>query len=242
MRRNVMLAIPLVLGLLGPSARAQEPTKTTPEEPKKTTAETPAKPAAETPKKASLLEPGSPSMNQVAPPVFKVKFQTSKGDFVMTVHRDWAPKGADRFYNLVKGGFYNDLRFFRVIQGFMVQFGISGDPKVSEAWRAAKIQDDPVKQKNTRGFVSYAMAGPNTRTTQLFVNFADNSRLDAMGFSPFAEVTSGMDVVDQIYSGYGEGAPRGDGPDQGRVQAEGNAYLDKDFPKLDKLIKASLAD
>jgi peptidyl-prolyl cis-trans isomerase A (cyclophilin A) len=242
MRRNVMFAIPLVLGLLATGARAQESKSALSEEPKKTTAQSAAKPATDAAKKPSLLEPGSPSMNQVAPPVFKVKFQTSKGDFVMTVHRDWAPKGADRFFNLVKAGYYNDLRFFRVIEGFMVQFGISGDPKLNETWRAAKIQDDPVKQKNVRGFVSYAMAGPNTRTTQLFINFADNSRLDGMGFSPFAEVTSGMDVVDAIYSGYGEGAPRGSGPDQGRLQEEGNAYLDKDFPKLDKIIKASITD
>jgi peptidyl-prolyl cis-trans isomerase A (cyclophilin A) len=243
MRRNVMLAIPLALVLLAPLARAQDPKKALTEDTKKSTVESATKPAAEAPKKSPLFEPGSPLMNQVAPPVFKVKFQTTKGDFVMTVHRDWAPKGADHFYNLVKAGYYNDLRFFRVIDGFMVQFGISGDPKLNETWRAAKIQDDPVKQKNLRGFVSYAMAGANTRTTQLFINFANNSAsLDAGGFSPFAEVTTGMDVVDEIYSGYGEGAPRGAGPEQGRIQAEGNAYLDKEFPKLDKIIKASVTD
>lgn len=244
MRRNVLLATPFLLGLLATGACAEEPQKAP--QPAKTAAQpvtaATAEPAAESASKSPLFEPGSKLMNQVAPSSFKVKFQTSKGNFVMTVHRDWAPKGADRFYNLVKAGFYNDLRFFRVIDGFMVQFGIAGDPKLNEVWRAAKIQDDPVKQKNLRGFVSYAMAGPNTRTTQLFINFGDNSRLDSMGFSPFAEVTSGMEVVDEIYSGYGEGAPRGSGPDQGRIQAEGNAYLDKEFPKLDKIIKASITD
>jgi len=236
MRRNVMLAIPLALALLAPGCRAEEPKQALTGDTQKTAVEAAAKPAADAAKKSPLLEPGSPLMNQVAPSVFKVKFQTSKGDFVMTVHRDWAPKGADRFFNLVKAGYYNDLRFFRVIDGFMVQFGLAGDPQLSAPWRAAKIQDDPVKQKNMRGFVTYAMAGPNTRTTQLFINYGDNSRLDKDGFSPFAEVTSGMDVVDEIYSGYGER------PDQGRIQAEGNAYLDKEFPKLDKIIKASVTD
>jgi peptidyl-prolyl cis-trans isomerase A (cyclophilin A) len=237
MRRHVLLAIPLALGLCAAGAHAQEAKQAPAEKTPPAAAVAPAKPAAEATSKPYLLDPRSPKMNQIAPPVFKVKCQTSKGDFVMTVHRDWAPKGADRFYNLVQAGYYNDLRFFRVINGFMVQFGISGDPKLNDTWRPARIQDDPVKQKNARGFVSYAMAGPNTRTTQLFINFEDNSRsLDAGGFSPFAEVTTGMDVVDQIYAGYGER------PEQGRIQAEGNEYLDQEFPKLDKLIKTSVID
>jgi peptidyl-prolyl cis-trans isomerase A (cyclophilin A) len=183
----------------------------------------------------------NPSLaNEKAPETFKVKFNTTKGAVVIEATRAWAPLGADRFYNLVKAGYFTDIAFFRVIDGFMAQFGIHGDPAVSAAWRPARIQDDPVKQSNARGYISYAMAGPNTRTTQFFINFGDNSQLDSMGFSPFARVTEGMDVVDSIYSGYGEGAPRGMGPDQGRVQLQGNAYLQKDFPKLDYIKSAEL--
>lgn len=187
-----------------------------------------------------LSDPKSPEMNQTAPDVFKAKFETSKGDFVIEVHREWAPLGADRFYNLVNNGFYDDCRFFRVISGFMAQFGISGDPAISEVWREAKIKDDPVVESNKRGYVSYAMAGPDTRTSQLFINYGDNSRLDSMGFSPFGKVTKGMDIVDKLYSGYGEGAPRGKGPHQGQIQARGNEYLNADFPKLDNIKKASI--
>src|ERR1700752_2709378 len=179
-------------------------------------------------------------LTEQAPATYKVKFDTSKGQFVVEITRAWAPKGADRFYNLVKNGFYDNVRFFRVISGFMVQFGINGDPKVSAPWRTAQIKDDPVKQSNKRGFVSFAMAGPNTRTTQVFINFGDNSRLDGMGFSAFGQVTTGMNVVDALYSGYGEGAPNGRGPDQGRIQREGNAYLTKDFPNLDYVRKATI--
>src|SRR5579872_5971484 len=177
---------------------------------------------------------GDPSaFTEKAPATYKVKFDTSKGPFVITVHRDWAPKGAERFYNLVKAGFYDDVRFFRVIDGFMAQIGMNGNPDVQAAWDRARLTDDPVKESNKRGFVTFATAGPNTRTTQFFINFKDNASLDRQGFAPFGEVTSGMDVVDQLYSGYGEGAPRGRGPDQGRIRSEGNAYLSKNFPKLD---------
>jgi peptidyl-prolyl cis-trans isomerase A (cyclophilin A) len=188
---------------------------------------------------ASLKNPAA--LKETAPDVFKARFDTSAGPFVVEVHREWAPQGADRFYNLVKNGFYDDARFFRVITGFMVQFGISGDPAVSAAWRPAMLPRDPVKQSNRRGYITYAMgASPDTRTTQVFINFADNSNLDSMGFAPFGRVVSGMDVVDKIFSGYGEGAPRGRGPEQGRLQAEGNAYLNKDFPKLDYIKKATI--
>ena len=173
-----------------------------------------------------------------APENFKVKFNTTKGDFTLEVTRAWAPLGADRFYNLVKAGFFTDLAFFRVIEGFMVQFGIFGDPAVATAWRGARIKDDPVAQSNKKGYISYAMAGPDTRTTQFFINYGNNTNLDASGFSPFGKVTAGMDVVESIYSGYGEGAPNGMGPDQGRVQMQGNAYLKKDFPKLDYIKSA----
>jgi peptidyl-prolyl cis-trans isomerase A (cyclophilin A) len=156
------------------------------------------------------------------------------------VHRDWAPNGADRFYNLVKNGFYNDARFFRVISDFMVQFGINGDPALNRVWQAARIPDDAVKGSNTRGTITFATAGPNTRTTQVFINFGNNASLDSQGFAPFGKVTSGMEVVDKIYGGYGEGAPSGKGPDQGRTQAEGNAYLTKTFPKLDYIKTATI--
>jgi peptidyl-prolyl cis-trans isomerase A (cyclophilin A) len=180
------------------------------------------------------------SLNEKAPATYKVKFDTSKGSFVVEVHRDWAPNGADRFYNLVKNGFYNDARFFRVISGFMVQFGINGNPQISKVWRDANIKDDPVKASNKRGMITFATAGPDTRTTQVFVNFGDNAGLDDQGFAPFGQVISGMEVVDALYAEYGEGAPQGGGPDQGLVQSQGNAYLKKDFPKLDYIKTARI--
>jgi peptidyl-prolyl cis-trans isomerase A (cyclophilin A) len=184
----------------------------------------------------SLLNPAS--LNEKAPAVYKVKFTTTKGVFVVQVTRAWAPLGADRLYNLVKYGFFTDASFFRVIPGFMVQFGINAKPAVNAAWQPATISDDPVIQSNKRGYLSFATGGPNTRTTQVFINFADNSRLDSTGFSPFGQVIEGMEVVDMLYSGYGEGAPNGSGPEQGRIQAEGKAYLDKAFPKLESIKSA----
>jgi peptidyl-prolyl cis-trans isomerase A (cyclophilin A) len=183
------------------------------------------------------------ALNETAPETFRAKFETSKGDFVIEVNRAWAPNGADRFYNLVKNGYYDEVRFFRVLGGpnpFMAQFGIHGDPAVSAVWRGARIPDDPVKGSNTRGMVTFATAGPNTRTTQLFVNYKDNSFLDGQGFSPFGKVVEGMEVVDNLYSGYGEGAPRGAGPDQNKLQNEGNAYLAEKFSKLEHIKKAVL--
>ena len=190
---------------------------------------------------ASAQNLSNPSaLREQAPPVYKAKFDTTKGTFVVEVHRDWAPNGADRFYNLVKNGFYDNVRFFRVISGFMVQFGIHGDSKVSAPWREAQLKDDPVKQSNKRGYITYAMAGPNTRTSQVFINFGDNASLDSQGFSPFGRVVSGMEVVDKLNAEYGEGAPRGRGPDQSRMQMEGNAYLTKDFGRLDYVTKATI--
>ena len=157
--------------------------------------------------------------------------------------RDWAPNGADRFYNLVKIGYFKDIAFFRNIDGFMVQFGIHGDPAVNAKWREANIKDDTVKKSNTVGYVTYAQSGrPNSRSTQFFVNFGDNANLDGMRFAPFGKVVEGMDVVKSLYNGYGEGAPRGKGPDQGRIQEEGNAYLKKDFPKLDYIKSATIVE
>jgi peptidyl-prolyl cis-trans isomerase A (cyclophilin A) len=188
--------------------------------------------------KAGLKNPAA--LKEQAPVVYKARFDTSAGAFVIEVHRDWAPNGADRFYNLVKNGFFDDCRFFRVLSGFMAQFGINGDPAVQSAWRSANISDDPVKQSNGRGYVTFATAGPNTRTTQVFISFGNNSGLDGQGFSPFGKVISGMDVVDKLYSGYGEGAPAGGGPNQGSIQMQGNAYLEKSFPKLDYVKKATI--
>ncbi len=185
-----------------------------------------------------LLAPDS--LTETAPDVFRASFETSRGNFVVEVHRDWSPNGADRFYNLVANGYYDNVRFFRVIAGFMAQFGIHGDTAVSAAWRSHRIDDDSVKQSNTRGFVSYAMGGPNTRTTQVFINYVDNSRLDGMGFSPFGQVVEGMEVVDSLYSGYGESKPRGRGPEQRKIQDEGNAYLKRDFQHLDFVRTATI--
>src|SRR5215467_4494490 len=154
-------------------------------------------------------------LREQAPATYKARFDTTKGVFVIEVTRAWAPKGADRFYNLVKNGFYDNVRFFRVISGFMVQFGINGDPGIMAKWRTAQIGDDPVTQSNKRGMITFATAGPNTRTSQVFINFGDNTNLDGMGFAPFGRVVSGMNVVDSLYAEYGEGAPRGRGPDQG---------------------------
>ena len=175
------------------------------------------------------------ALKERAPAIYKVNFDTSAGVFEVEVHTDWAPNGADRFYNLVKNGYYDGCRFFRVVPGFMVQFGINGNPAIQGNWENANIPDEPVKQGNTRGFISFAKSSaPNSRTTQVFINFKDNSALNRQGFAPFGKVTSGMEIVDKIYSAYGQR------PDQGRIQAEGNAYLTKNFPKLDYIKKATI--
>ena len=183
---------------------------------------------------ASLLNPAS--LKAKAPDVFKAEFATTKGDFVVEVHRDWAPIGADRFYNLVKSGFFNDASFFRVVPNFVVQFGMSAKPAVSKAWENANLRDDPVKESNKRSYLCFAAtSAPNSRTTQVFINLRDNTNLDASGFAPFGMVVEGMDVVDKLYSGYGD-----NGPQQGRISAEGKAYLDKSFPKLDSIKTAKV--
>jgi cyclophilin family peptidyl-prolyl cis-trans isomerase len=175
---------------------------------------------------------------ETAPATFRARFTTSRGDFVVLVHRDWAPIGADRFYNLVKAGFYDDARVYRVLKGFMVQFGLNGDPLVNAQWKNRVLVDDPVTQSNRRGRVTFAKGGPTSRTTEVFVNDRDNTALDAQGFAPFGEVVEGMELVDAFYAGYGDGPPRGQGPWQAQVQARGNAYLDASFPKLDHIEKA----
>ena len=184
--------------------------------------------------------PADPAFAAQAPDSFRARFSTTKGDFVIAVHRAWAPLGADRFYNLVRSGYYDGVRFFRVMPGFMAQFGIHGDTAVTTAWRERRIADDPVRRTNLRGMVTFATAGPGTRTTQIFINYGNNDRLDAMGFAPFGEVVEGMEVVEALYGGYGEGAPRGRGPDQFRLNVEGEKYLARQFPKLDKINKATI--
>jgi peptidyl-prolyl cis-trans isomerase A (cyclophilin A) len=190
---------------------------------------------------AALLLAGCSSSNTSAaddsvkaPPEYKVKFDTSKGVFVVQVHRDWAPLGSDRFYQLVKSNFYDEARFFRVLPGFVVQWGIAKDPKVTAEWRDKRITDDPVKETNRPGTITFATSGANTRTTQLFINLGANGRLDSMGFSPFGEVIEGMDVVASLYSGYGEQ------PDQSLIESQGNAYLESAFPNLDYIKTARI--
>jgi peptidyl-prolyl cis-trans isomerase A (cyclophilin A) len=182
---------------------------------------------------------GQESAPKKAPAVFKAKFETTKGDFIIEVHRDWAARGADRFYELVSSGFYDDCKFFRVMKGFMVQFGIHGDPKVAAKWLKATIKDDIVVKSNKRGFVTYAKAGPNSRTTQVFINYADkNKTLDSQGFAPFGEVIEGMEVVDSLYSKY-DNEPS---DHQEQIQKQGNAFLNANYPKLDGITKATILE
>lgn len=232
------------------SANAQSTTKpatTTPTQ----TKPAPAKPAATTPTTqkpatakpaTTTAKPAAPNaalrtpakLKDIAPATFRANFETSGGVFVVEVTRAWAPKGADRFYNLVKYGYLDGTRFFRVVPNFMVQFGISGDPKLNAVWSEANISDDPVTQSNKRGYITFATRGPNTRTTQLFINFKDNAGLDGQGFAPFGQVVSGMEVVDKINAEYGES------PNQGLIQTQGNAYLTKAFPRLDFIKRATI--
>ncbi len=180
----------------------------------------------------ALLKPAT--LNEKSPDSFDVEFTTTKGTFTVKVTRAWAPLGADRFYNLVKHNFFDDAAFFRIVPNFIVQFGLSADPKVSSVWRSANFPDDPVTQSNKPGTITFATAGPNTRTTQLFINFGNNGFLDGQGFSPFGQVTKGMDIVQKLYSGYGER------PDQGAISSQGKAYLDKSFPNLDRITSAKI--
>jgi peptidyl-prolyl cis-trans isomerase A (cyclophilin A) len=217
--KSLLSILPLCAILLAPAPSPAQATATHP----KTASPRPAAAASRT----SLLHPAL--LTAKAPADFKVRFTTTAGDFVVEVHRDWAPLGADRFYNLVRHGYFTNASFFRVVPNFVVQFGLNADPAVNKAWEDAKIQDDPVKQTNSRGRLVFATAGPGTRTTQLFINFADNGRLDGMGFAPFGEVIEGMDVVDKIYPGYGEQ------PSQDLITSQGDVYISKSFPNIDKI-------
>ena len=203
---RVLTALALTAGLLSPVAAAAQP---------------------------SLKNPAS--LTETAPATYKVRLDTTAGPVVIQVTRAWAPLGADRFYNLVKNGFYDDVRFFRVIPGFMAQGGMSGDPAIQKIWGRNNINDDPVKQSNKRGFVTFAKTGaPNSRSTQIFINYGDNSNLDPQGFAPFGQVVSGMEAVDK-FGTYGKNVP-----DQGMITAEGNAYLQRDYPKLTVIKKATI--
>jgi peptidyl-prolyl cis-trans isomerase A (cyclophilin A) len=225
---RVLFLLPIVCGAL----LAQTPAPKVP-------AKAPAKaaPAAVNPR---LMHPELAKAK--APDLYRVKFTTAKGDFVVEVHRDYAPNGADRFYNLVRAGYFVGDGFYRMVPGIFVQFGVNGNPAATKAWSGAKIQDDPVKQHNTPGSVTFAMGGPNTRTTQIFINFQDNSsQLDAGGFAPIGTVSEGFDVVKNLYSGYGEMQEMGGGgPSQRLYSEEGKAYLDKSFPLIDKIVSATV--
>lgn len=188
---------------------------------------------------SALVNPKHKLWSKTAPDIFRARFETSKGDFIVEAHRAWAPHGVDRFYNLVRAGFFDDSRFFRVRAGVIAQFGIPGDPAIAAVWKGQAIPDDPVRQSNKRGSIAYAMTGPNARTTQLYINLGDNSRLDAERFAPIGKVIEGMGVVDKLYAGYGEESGGGmRGGKQGNIFERGNAYLDREYPKLDRLVRA----
>jgi peptidyl-prolyl cis-trans isomerase A (cyclophilin A) len=176
------------------------------------------------------------------PDIYRAALDTSEGAVVIEVVKAWAPEGAERFYRLLQQRYYDGARFFRVVPGFVVQFGIAGDPAVSARWRNMNMKDDPVKESNRRGTVTFATSGPNSRTTQVFFNLADNSRLDNQGFAPFGKVVEGMDVVDRFYAGYRDAPPRGEGPDQALIEAQGNEYLIRQFPRLDYIKTARILD
>jgi peptidyl-prolyl cis-trans isomerase A (cyclophilin A) len=200
----------------------------------------PAKPAAAGATNSKLLNPAA--LTAPAPAEFDVKFTTTEGVIMLHITKAWAPHGADRFYNLVRSGFFTDVAFYRVIDGFMAQFGVSPDPAVTRAWTGHDIKDDKVMESNKRGRLTFAATGaPNSRGTQLFINFKDNGRLDAMGFAPIGEVTEGMDVVDKLYSGYGDTAEQGSGgPSSRRLDNEGKPYLDRNFPKISRILSARI--
>jgi peptidyl-prolyl cis-trans isomerase A (cyclophilin A) len=208
-----LAALALLVSAVGASAQSTAPMKTP----------------------AALKNPAA--LKATAPAKYKAQFETTKGIFVVDVTRAWSPNGADRFYNLVKNGFFDGVKFFRVVPNFVVQFGIHGDPTIASKWLESNIQDDKVVESNKRGFLTFAKSGaPNSRSTQLFINLIDNDRLDAMGFSAFGKVSKGMDVVDKLYGGYGEQITQL----QGQIAAEGNKYLETNWPKLDAIKKATL--
>jgi peptidyl-prolyl cis-trans isomerase A (cyclophilin A) len=236
MRYSIKLAVlAYTCSIISIAAAAQTPTPAPAKKPE-TAAKAPAAGAASF--DPALLQPAT--LRAKAPAEYNVKFVTTAGEFTVKVTRAWAPNGADRFYNLVSHHFYDGGAFFRVLPGFMAQFGLSAYPEVSKVWETATIKDDPIVQSNHRGFVSFATAGPNTRTTQVFINYGNNEALDKSGFSAFAVVSDGMEVVDKLYNGYGEGAPDGHGPRQDLIGTGGRVYLEKSFSKLDTIRSATL--
>ena len=239
MKRVVWLALAAVMGI-GARASAQGPAQSASKLQSGATAKpgTQAKSSstvARSPYDRALLRPAL--LKDKAPETYQVKFTTTRGEFILSVTRAWAPLGADRFYNLVKHHFYDNASFFRVVPDFVVQFGLSAYPPVSAAWKDTNIKDDPVTQSNKKGSITFATAGPNTRTTQVFINLKDNTRLDSMGFAPFGVVEGdGMNVVEMMYGQYGDNA----GPDQDQIQKQGKPYLDKGWPKLDSIKSATV--
>lgn len=188
--------------------------------------------------RSPLLRPDD--FAETAPDEYRVTLETDAGEVVIEVHRAWAPIGADRFYNLAAGGFYDDTRIYRVLENFMAQWGLNGNPYVNQAWKSEFLVDDPVAESNTRGRVAFAKGGVHTRTTEVFISYKDNSALDAEGFAPFGEVVEGMDVVDRFYASYGDGPPRGEGPYQAMAAARGNAYFDEEFPELTRILSVTV--
>jgi peptidyl-prolyl cis-trans isomerase A (cyclophilin A) len=188
--------------------------------------------------KGRQQETAEARLPQKAPDVYRVQLDTSKGPIIVEVHKEWAPRGAERFYELVNSGYYNGARFYRVVRNYIAQFGFSGNPKNDALWQMAYIPDDPVKQSNRKGFVSFAQSGPATRSTQVFINLRDNKDLDKSGFAPFGQVVEGMENVEKLYYSYGDLPPRGYGPDPSQLGSQGNAYLDAKFPRLDHIRKA----
>lgn len=225
--------LPLILAgaLLSPAQTTTKSTAT-----KSTAASKSATKARPAPASANLLNPSA--LKAIAPASYRVKLTTTKGDVIIQVTREWAPLGADRFYNLVRAGFYTNCAFYRTLPGFMTQFGISARPDVTKAWEHTQIKDDPVKKSNTRGMVTFATAGPNTRTTQLFINYANNSNLDRDPgvFAPFGEVIEGMSVVDSFYTGYGAQPAN----EFEKIEEQGKPFLDRYYPKLDRILTASI--
>ena len=215
------------------SAEVKAPDQAAPENAQPAVRQDPA-PARDEAAFAKLLDPSQ--FNDVAPVQFNVNIKTTKGDIVVELHRDWAPLGVDRFYNLVVGGYFNDIAIFRAVAGFVIQFGIHGSPLVNNAWYQATIQDDPVRESNVKGTLTFATGGPNTRTTQLFINLNDNKRLDKMGFSPIGKVIKGMDVIDKLNYEYSELPSM----NQEKIHKQGNAYLKTQFPNLDYIISMSV--
>jgi homoserine O-acetyltransferase/O-succinyltransferase len=193
--------------------------------------------------RAALLDPTDPVWRLPAPAAFSARVETTKGVFIIEVERRLAPLGADRFYHLARAGFFDDSRFTRVVPNFIAQFGIPGDPRTAAIWTMRSFPDDSVRASNVRGTIGFAMTGPNARTTQLYINLVDNVRLDAQGFAPIGRVVSGMDVVDRLYSGYGESSGGGvRAGKQGPLVAGGNAYVDRQFPKLDHIVRVTISD